>query len=550
MVPRLMGMESEYALAGYTPAGGALPIDGLLGLLQDTARERLPHLLGMRDGGLFLANGSRFYIDAGGHPEMCSPECADPWELTRYCLANERTLAGLLDGMRPHLPPDSEAALYKCNVDYGGTNATWGCHESYLHRMDPATLHRQLIPHLVSRIVYSGAGGFDPMSPGLSFLLSPRAAHIVRATSDQSTGDRGIIHTKDEPLGSRPYHRLHLICGESLCSETSIWLKFGVTALIVGMIEAGLAPGRDVELVDPLGALRAFATDPTCRATVPTTDGRRVSALDVQGTYLAYARANLAADFMPGWAEKVCIAWREMLDRLDGAPAAVATTLDWPIKYALYTAHLHRRGTSWEAMLCWSMVIHEIFRGARQGGVSERPVTLERLIGPRGPMRLTAAGLAPLLREHGEGWDRLPHFQKVRRELFELDTRFGQIGSAGLFTRTDRAGLLSHKVEGVEPIEPATRVPPTEGRARLRGEWIRRLAGVSSRARADWESVIDYDHHRVLDLGDPFATEEKWVDAPEYERNLLGLFDLGFEEDVLRIRRETLRRRLAGERDL
>ena len=264
-------------------------------------------------------------------------------------------------------------------------------------------------------------------------------------------------------MAGRRYHRLHLICGESLCSETALWLKFGVTALIVGMIEGGLAPGRDVRLADPLEAFRVFAGDPTCRAAVPTNDGRRVSALDIQRVYLEHAEANLGAAFLPDWAEGVCTAWREMLDRLEGAPATVAATLDWAIKYAIYTAHLHRRGTSWEAMLCWSMVIQEIIRCARLGGLAERPVTLERLIGPRGPMRLTAAGLTPLLREHGEGWDRLPHFQRVRRELFEIDTRFGQIGSPGLFARMDRAGLLSHKVEGVEPIDPAALASPRRG---------------------------------------------------------------------------------------
>ena len=319
-----------------------------------------------------------------------------------------------------------------------------------------------------------------------------------------------------------------------------------MTALIVGMIEGGLAPGRDVRLADPLEAFRVFAGDPTCRAAVPTNDGRRVSALDIQRVYLEHAESNLGAAFLPDWAERVCTAWREMLDRLEGAPATVAATLDWAIKYAIYTAHLHRRGTSWEAMLCWSEVIDEIFRCARLGGVAERPVTLEKLIGPRGPMRLTAVGLSPLLREHGEAWDRLPHFQQVRRELFELDVRFGQIGMRGLFGRMDRAGLLAHKVEGVEPIDPAASVPPTEGRAHLRGEWIRHLASARKRAQCDWESVMDYERGRVLDLGDPFATEETWMDFPEYERNAMGPSGFGFEQDSIRIRRIALRRHLAG----
>lgn len=551
MFPRLMGMETEYALAGYGPARGPSYHDALLSLLLDTARARLPHLNGMRDAGIFLANGSRFYIDAGGHPEMCTPECADPRDLVRYCLANERTLTGLIDAIVPTLPPGSSVGMYKCNVDYGETQATWGCHESYLHRADPEVLHGALIPHLVSRVVYTGAGGFDTTSSGLTFLLSPRVAHIVQVSSDQSTGDRGIIHTKDESLTGRRYHRLHLICGESLCSRTSLWLKFGVTALVVAMIEAGLPVGRDIELVDPLTALRTFAGDPRCRATAMTRDGRALRAVDIQRIYLAAAESNLAAGFMPEWAGAVCAEWRTMLDRLEGAPASVAATLDWAIKHTLFEAHLRRRGLSWESALCWTEVIEEIRRCANLGGTPEQTISLERLIGRRGPMRFTAASLTPLLREHGQAWDRLPHFRAVRRELFELDMRFGQLGPQGLFGHLEDAGVLSSGIDGIDPIDPAVSTPPGGSRARLRGEMIQRLAGGPSRAHCDWESIVDFDRRRILDLSDPFATDAAWADLPSSASNQLdssgslAWHGFGREEGLFRLGRERIIRRIS-----
>ena len=79
-----------------------------------------------------------------------------------------------------------EAALFRSNVDYGGAPTTWGCHESYLHTSDPRSLPQSLNPHLVSRIIYCGAGGFDATSPGLDFLLSPRVPFLYHVTSAES----------------------------------------------------------------------------------------------------------------------------------------------------------------------------------------------------------------------------------------------------------------------------------------------------------------------------------------------------------------------------
>lgn len=93
----------------------------------------------------------------------------------------------------------------------------------------------------LSRIVYTGAGGFNSrFRQGLQFTLSPRVWHLVRGVSEGSTEARGIFHTKDESLSAEGYHRLHILCGESVCSETAAWLKVGATALVVALIDAGL----------------------------------------------------------------------------------------------------------------------------------------------------------------------------------------------------------------------------------------------------------------------------------------------------------------------
>jgi len=191
----------------------------------------------------------------------------------------------------------------------------------------------------------------------LEFTLSPRVPHLANVVSNNSTSDRGIFHTKDESLTKPGFHRLHIICGESLCSETAMWLKVATTALVVAMAEAGLSPGLAVGLHSPLQAMQTVASDPSCAALVETIQGRRLSALEIQYHYLSLAEKHLGNSRMPAWAEEVCRQWREMLNRLLDAPESVAPTLDWAIKRALYASYANSRGVAWDSLPHWTRVI-------------------------------------------------------------------------------------------------------------------------------------------------------------------------------------------------
>ena len=136
----------------------------------------------------------------------------------------------------------------------------------------PAALPDDLIPHLVSRVIYTGAGGFDNRSPGIEFMISPRVAHLAQVISGSSTSARGIFHTKDESLSSNGYHRLHVLCGESVCSQTALWLKTAITTLVVALAEAGLRPCRAIALAGPVGGHAAVCRRSTCTARVLSAD--------------------------------------------------------------------------------------------------------------------------------------------------------------------------------------------------------------------------------------------------------------------------------------
>jgi proteasome accessory factor A len=509
MAERLLGVETEYALTGFDASGKLLDREFVLRQLMRTARDRYAHLSDTTGRGVFLANGARFYIDVPDHPEFTTPECPNPWDVVRYIQAGERILAGLATDLRGRRI--AEVVILRSNVDYSGTGSTWGTHESFQHRSSPRALPSQIIPHLVSRVIYTGAGGFNSrFLRGIEFTLSPRVPHLETEISEQSMHSRGIFHTKDESLSSEGYHRLHILCGESVCSEIAAWLKVGTTAIVVALIEAGLRPGDAVHLRSPLAAMRCFASDPTCRAAAPSTTGTTLTALEIQRHYLEMAETHLQAASMPPWAGLVCREWRAMLCALEAAPDSVATTLDWAIKLALFKQRSRQRGITWEELPHWNHVVTKLSEALDRAGWKDERPSVDVILDERGPVADEVRRLTPYLSAHRLRWDALRAFIELRQELFEIDTRFGQLGDTGIFTGLERAGVLTHRVNGIDNIEHAVEHPPAAGRARVRGRYVRELSGAGKRYECDWQGIWDHQKHLVLDLSDPFAASAQW----------------------------------------
>lgn len=448
MYAPLFGLETEFAISTRNSGPAPEPIDRehLSVDLFGEARARLVSLPDRQGSGLFLSNGARFYPDAGNHPELCSPECECPEDTVRWQNASERLLARLIGDIEKRT--GKRMALYRCNVDYSGSGSTWGCHESYLHRTPPDRQAPNLVPFLASRIVYTGAGGFDSSRPDVRFVLSPRTFHLRCAITDADS--RAIYNGKNEPLSGGGFSRLHLVCGESLCSQLSNYLKVGVTALIVRLIEVGAVEGERMALAKPVTSMRAFAADPSCRRREKLMGGSKLSAIEIQRYYLDAALRHLDRDFMPAFAPGVCRAWADTLDALERDPMEMATKLDWVIKYALLEDRLS----------------------------TGRPVPFQ-----------TSRG----------------------SQLGEIDTRFGELGPGGLFEQLDAAGVLEHKLPGLGPADDAMDHAPPGGRAAARGRAIRELHGHGDRYRCDWDNILDSREHRWIDLHDPHSSESRWT---------------------------------------
>ena len=317
-----------------------------------------------------------------------------------------------------------------------------------------------------------------------------------------------------------------MLCAESLCSHRANLVRIGSTGLVVTLIDYGLMPRKPLSFEgSALAALRNFNGDPWFRTHVRMADGRDLTALDIQRIYLEAVQARLESRRLPPWAGEVCRLWRESLDWAQSGPERLATSLDWAIKYMLYSEHSRRRGFSMEEIRSFNQ------RLASAGEVIGHPPFNPRALAIPEEAELPFRHLIRKIRAMSKGTlasldidlSRLELFLKLRSELCELELRFSELRQ-GLFDRLDRRGLLAHRLPQItaERIQQAMHAPPARGRARLRGEMVRQLARHPRRYLCGWQGILDLEQARHLDLSDPFAEEAQWTEVPINELHREG----------------------------
>lgn len=297
-----------------------------------------------------LANGARYYVDHA-HPEYSCPEVTNARELVIHEKAGERIVEQSRRDANRMLPPGTQMLIYKNNSDRKGNS--YGSHENYL--MDRRTSFKQIVEHLmpffVSRQVYSGAGkvGSENRGHPCDYQLAQRSDFFETEVALDTMVKRPIINTRDEPHADREkYRRLHVIVGDSNMSEFTIWLRNGVTALVLAMIEDG-AIDRDVTLRDPVRSIKDVSHDPTCKKEIETASGRRRTAVQLQMEYLEMAQRYATARDVSGEVKDLISEWERVLVSLARDPMELSTDIDWVIKKALIESFMDRKGIDWGA---------------------------------------------------------------------------------------------------------------------------------------------------------------------------------------------------------
>ncbi|MGO0577890.1 Pup--protein ligase [Ornithinimicrobium panacihumi] len=341
---RIVGIETEFGVnATFRGSSRLSP--------EEVARYLFRKVVAWgRSSNVFLANGSRLYLDVGSHPEYATGECTDLLDLIAHDKAGELIVQDLADDAERRLAEEGmEATVYilKNNVDSRGNS--YGSHENYLIRRD-GRLERTtdtLIPFLVTRQLVTGAGRLHVVGERATYLVSQRADHMWEDLSSATTRSRPIINTRDEPHADpERYRRLHVIVGDSTMSQTTTLMRVGTTDLVLRMLEAGtIVP--DFALANPIQAIRDISRDPTGRTAVPLRSGGTITPLAMQR-----ALHDLAARYAAGAGLSTLSPYAEVLELWDRALTAIETDdlglvdteIEWVMKKKLLDSYAARHG--------------------------------------------------------------------------------------------------------------------------------------------------------------------------------------------------------------
>jgi proteasome accessory factor A len=443
---RIFGIENEYGVTCALRGQRRLSPD-------EVARYLFRRVVSWgRSSNVFLENGARLYLDVGSHPEYATPECDTIEDLVAHDKAGERILEGLVESAEARLRDEGIRGvvyLFKNNTDSAGNS--YGCHENYLtaRRDDFVHYAQVLIPFLVTRQIYAGAGKVLQTARGAVYCLSQRAEHIWEGVSSATTRSRPIINTRDEPhADAERFRRLHVIVGDSNMSEYATFLKVGATSIMLRMLEDPGVVLRDMTLEDPIRAIREISHDTTCRRQIRLANGREVSALDIQSEYLGRAVRYASQHGLSPMETRALEMWRHCVETIERDPLALDRECDWVIKHNLV----------------------EAYRARHSLGLGSPRVAL-------------------------------------------LDLQYHDVSQRrGIFYRLQRRGLLERVVTDAA-ITEAMDVPPATTWARLRGEFIRRAKQRRRDFTVDWVHLkLNDQTQRTVLLKDPFRAHDERVE--------------------------------------
>ncbi|MFT9231506.1 MAG: proteasome accessory factor PafA2 family protein [Bifidobacterium sp.] len=471
---RIFGIETEYGVS-LTGTERLCPAP-------DIARTMFqPVISRARSTNTYLQNGARLYLDVGSHPEYATAEARTPLDAVKQDLAGERIVARLALRAQKQLQreygAEARVHVFKNNVDASGQS--FGCHENYLLRRHVSLddVRRLLVPFLVTRQLFSGAGKVTRDG----FELSQRADYLDEAVSSATTRSRPMVHTRDEPHADPElFRRLHVIVGDSNRSQVATCMKLDTTHLVLCIIEEAIEKGSATPfercaLVSPGKAIRAVSRDLTGRAMIDVVadsgeqHSAQSSALSIQHVYLEAAQdfvsrhSGLGSSVLDD-AGQVLELWGRALQAIEaGNWQALSDWVDWAAKLRIINAlnrrgraHMGKSSPSWAQMKMLDFEYHDIVNGH----VIE---SLER-----------------------------------HRQLKTLISK--------------------------EMISDSASNPPADTRARLRGLFVRRALASDIPWSCDWTHLVAMgDHHAEFEIMDPFMSDvtpdfEEFIDsmAPGY----------------------------------
>ena len=246
-----------------------------------------------------LINGARYYVDHA-HPEYSCPEVTNARDLVIHEKAGERIVEVSRREANALLPDrHADADLQEQQRSQGQQLRLprelpdGSAHVLQADRRAPDALLRRRARSTAAR----ARSGSENRSQPCDYQISQRADFFETEVALDTMVKRPIINTRDEPHADREkYRRLHVIVGDSNMSEYTIYLRNGVTALVLSMIEDGAINEEPRAARSRCGRSRRSRTTRRCSKRDPA--GERQEAAppsQIQREYLEMALAYAAS---------------------------------------------------------------------------------------------------------------------------------------------------------------------------------------------------------------------------------------------------------------
>ena len=445
---RIFGIETEYGITCSLDNHRRLTPDELARyLFQDVVDQH-------RSNNVFLPNGGRLYLDVGSHPEYATAECDLLTDLLAQEMAGDQMVSEMARAAEHKLESEGihgRVFIFKNNTDSSGNS--YGCHENYLinRKIDYLQHLDGLLPFLVTRQLFCGAGKLLKTSNGVTYVMSQRADHMWDAVSSATTRSRPMINTRDEPhADSDRYRRLHVISGDSNMSEFSMLLKVATMDLVLAVMEVGAIPAN-LRVENPMKTIRDVSRDLSGKALVVLQDGALLTAIEVQRLYYELVRVNIARfDWELSDLHQLALTlWGQIITSFEmGELAQFDDVLDWRIKLKLISAFQEEQD-----------------------------------------LPIDSAKLAQV--------DLMYHELSPERGLHKLLTRQG----------------VARSILAAREIDDALHVPPQTTRAKLRGDFLAAAMRTKTSSATDWMHLkVNLPVERAISLPDPFKAADTQVD--------------------------------------
>lgn len=267
-------------------------------------------------------NGSNIYISWHDNLALTSPYCSSLFEIIMREVAAEQQLAdlfqgyvndGLLNGFQ----------LQKQSTDSAGN--CWGaleiCQTPEMQRLSKhgrEILKALRMSHQLTRVIYTGEGGFIPAAEGLRYVISPRLALTSTDLASQRTL-YPILYSVDHQETKGVLQN----CGAANISPWAIAVKHGMNSIL-----PKLATVRDFTppIVHNVFAVKdqiagAYQYDPT----IVIDHKHKLNAADIQRKIAQEAQKNCDLTEEEIWVAEQVI---EVCDALESDPEAVENRVD------------------------------------------------------------------------------------------------------------------------------------------------------------------------------------------------------------------------------